>query len=71
MGFTSPSLAIYRVVTHLSLLLVSQASRIIPRAHARYGGGRGKGRKNTSGDYSTVVVSNGNVISASGHAIIT
>ena len=51
--------------------LVSQASRIFPRAHARYGGGRGKGRKNTSGDYSTVFVSNGNVISAFGHAIIT
>ena len=51
--------------------IVSQASRIFPRAHARYGGGRGKGRKNTSGDYSTVFVSNGNVISAFGHAIIT
>ena len=52
-------------------ILVSQASRIFPRAHARYGGGRGKGRENTSGDYSTVFVSNGNVISAFGHAIIT
>ena len=51
--------------------IVSHASRIFPRAHARYGGGRGKGRKNTSGDYSTVFVSNGNVISACGHAIIT
>ena len=32
-------------------VLVSQVSRIFPRAQARYGGGRGKGRKNTSGDY--------------------
>ena len=38
-------------------LVVSQASRIFPCAHARYGGGRGKRRKNTSGDYSTVFVS--------------
>ena len=38
-------------------MVVSQASRIFPRAHARYGGGRGKGRKNTSGDYCTVFVS--------------
>ena len=38
-------------------MLVSQASRIFPRAHARYGGRRGKGRKNTSGDYSMVFVS--------------
>ena len=37
--------------------VVSQASRIYPRAHALYGGGRGEGRKNTSGDYSTVFVS--------------
>ena len=51
--------------------IVSQASRIFPRTHARSGGGRGKGRKNTSGDYCTVFVSNGNVISAFGHAIIT
>ena len=53
--------------------LVSQASRIFPCAHVRYGGGRGKGRKYTSGDYSMVFVSNGNVnvISAFGHAIIT
>ena len=53
------------------LEVVSQASRIFPCPHARYGGGRGKGRKNTSGDYSTVFVSNGNVISAFGLATIT
>ena len=44
---------------------------MFPRAHGRYGGGRGKGRKYTSGGYSTVFVSNRNVISAFGHAIIT
>ena len=38
--------------------LVSQASRIFPRAHARQDGGRARGRKNfMSGDYSTVFVS--------------
>ena len=34
-------------------------------------GGGGREGKNTSGDYSTVFVSNGNVISAFGHAIIS
>ena len=34
------------------------------------GRGEGGGRKSTSGDYSTVFVSNGNVISAFCHAII-
>ena len=61
---TAKTVCVYNV-------LVSQASRIFPRAHADYGGGRGKGRKNTSGDYCTVFGSNGNVISAFGHAIIT
>ena len=45
--------------------------RVRMRVMERGGGGGRKGRKNTSGDYCTVFVSNGNVISAFGHAIIT
>ena len=36
--------------------------RIFPRAHARYGGGRGKGRENTSGHLRQAFVSHRNAI---------
>ena len=56
----------YQRVCNLVLL----ASHIFFRVHMRVRGWGGV-RKNMSGDYSTVSVSNGNVISVFGHAIIT
>ena len=60
-GRTTPCatmlLRLYCVLRVALALALLASSRIFLHAHARYGGGRGKGRKNTSGDYCTVFVS--------------